>query len=153
MGGFGAKEETAYAELLVKLQAALTHARPAGKRIAIVSACVGDTKNGLVSPAGVQAAPPGSLQLVDMGTYTSSSVSFDAELLTALERIKLPHLTVGLSASTDSWKRGAPTAAQLQARFSPLHRAGVTRLALFGTEFFEEYAPFLRAFLHHPPQP
>ena len=61
--------------------------------------------------------------------------------------IKLPHLTVGLSASTDSWKHGAPSATELKARFQVLDAAKIKRVALFGTEFLQEYAPFLREFL------
>eukprot|EP01049_Picozoa_sp_SAG25_P013696 SAG25_NODE_2195_length_1853_cov_1.716648_3_plen_212_part_00 len=53
MGGFGKPEEEAYAAMLVQLQAALTKARGHHKPIAVVSACVGNTKNGVVSPAGV----------------------------------------------------------------------------------------------------
>eukprot|EP01052_Picozoa_sp_SAG31_P048433 SAG31_NODE_10132_length_1179_cov_1.378704_1_plen_304_part_00 len=86
MGGFGAREEGAYAEMLVKLQVALTEARGPHRPLAPVSACVGSAKNGLASPEGVQAAPAGSALLYDMGTYTSSTLSFSKELLSALER-------------------------------------------------------------------
>jgi hypothetical protein len=149
MGGFGKPEEEAYAAMLVQLQAALTKARGHHKPIAVVSACVGNTKNGVVSPAGVQAAPAdGSLQLYNMGTYTSSTYDFERELLAALTHIKRAHLTVGLSASTDSWKHGAPTHAELQSRFQSLAAAGLDRVALFGADFLHSYAPFLRAFLY-----
>ena len=71
--------------MLVKLQAALTAARGAGRPVAPVSACVGDTKNGVASPAGVQAAPAGSALIYDMGTYSSSTLAFERELVAALE--------------------------------------------------------------------
>ena len=92
-----------------------------------------------ITAQGVQAAPAGSALLYDMGTYTSSTLSFESELIAAVESIKLGHLTVGLSASTDSWKTGAPTSAELDARFKSLAAAMVSRLALFGTQFLPVY--------------
>ena len=150
LGGFGKPEETAYSAMLVKLQAALTHARSEDKPVAVVSACVGNQKNGLASPAGVQAAPPGSVQLYDMGLYTSSLVSFEKELLTALEHIKLDHLTVGLSASTDSWKDGAPSHSELQARFKSLAVANVSRVSSCASVRTARRCQFLFSHLYVP---
>ena len=148
LGGFGPAEEKAYAAMIVQLQSALTAARGPSRPIAPVSACIGDAKNSLAAPAGVQAAPDGQALLYDMGTYDSGGVAFVEELAGALERIKLTHLTVGLSASTDSWKKGAPTEAELGVRFKALGGGGVERVALFGTEYLDAYVPFLRTFLH-----
>ena len=132
MGGFNDTDAAAYAALVVQLQPKLTAARGPNRPIAPVSACVGDAKNGLASPAGVQSAPTGQALLYDMGTYSSKALGFLEELHSGMELIKAPHLVVGLSASTDSWKAGAPSAADLHERFAALKSKGLRKIALFG---------------------
>ena len=139
MGGFGAKEEDAFAELLVKLQPALGPTK-------VASACVGNTKNGVVSPEGVQKAPAGGARLVDMGLYISSDKEWKDELRAALLRIKAKHLTIGLSSSKTSWK-SPPTAAQVQLRFEAMKAWGVDAIAMFGSQWLASYEGALRGFI------
>jgi len=68
LGGFNHDDEAAFAALLVRLQARVLRSRKPGRPVSVVSACVGNAKNGLASPAGVQSAPPGQALLYDMGT-------------------------------------------------------------------------------------
>ena len=154
MGGFGDEEEEAFAKLLVQLQTALTKARPERDPSRnIASACVGNTKNGVVSPTGVHRAAAHTAMLVDMGLYTSDFREFQIELDEALfglrKRIGKDHLIAGLSASTDSWKQPGPSAIDLQKRFRLLQSRDVTSVAVFGGnwDFLEAYEAPLREFL------
>ena len=154
MGGFGDEEEEGFAKLLVQLQASLTKARPGRDPSRnVASACVGDTKNGVVSPKGVQRAAAHTAMLVDMGLYTSNFREFQFELDEALfglrKRIGKDHLIAGLSASTDSWKRPGPSATDLQKRFQLLQSKDITSVAVFGGnwDFLAAYENPLREFL------
>tara|TARA_B110000208_G_scaffold166669_1_gene205691 strand:+ start:233 stop:1831 length:1599 start_codon:yes stop_codon:yes gene_type:complete len=150
MGGFGAPEQTAFAAMLVKLQAALIAARPdRAAQNNVASACVGDTKNGVVAPKGVQAAPAGGAMLVDMGLYTSNDIDFSLELAQAELHMTKHHLVAGLSASTDSWPAPGPSTAQLTSRFAQLKLAGVRSVAVFGGNYdwLAAYEAPLREFL------
>lgn len=138
MGGFGKPEEDAFAEMLVKLQAALGQTK-------VASACVGDTKNGVVSAEGVQKSPVGA-RLVDMELYSSDDRHWSAELRNALLHMKVQHLTVGLSASTTSWK-AAPTVDQVALRFDAMDKWGINAIAIFGSHWLVSYADALRGFI------
>ena len=154
MGGFGEPEEEGFATLLVQLQASLIKARPGRDPSRnVASACVGDAKNGVVSPLGVQRAAAGTAMLVDMGLYTSNYFEFQRELDEALfgfkKKIGKGHLIAGLSASTDSWKQPGPSAADLQKRFQLLKSRDITSVAVFGGnwDFLTTYEKPLRDFL------
>jgi hypothetical protein len=138
MGGFGKTEEDAFADLLVKLQAALGPTK-------VASACVGDTKNGVVSAEGVQKAPVGA-KLVDMGLYAADDKQWNVELRNALLHMKPTHLTVGLSASKDSWKI-APTSDQVAFRFDAMRKWGIGGIAVFGSQWISSYADAFRDFI------
>lgn len=139
MGGFGKQEEDAFALLLVKLQKALGDTK-------VASACVGDTKNGVVSPKGVQTARAGGARLVDMALYSSNDLHWREEMTQAGLHIKPKHLTVGLSAAATSWKV-APTAVEVALRFSAMRTWDVDAIAVFGLAWIESYADALRAFI------
>lgn len=143
MGGFNATDETAFADLIIRLQKAM----PAGVEI---SACIGDARFALASPATIRkattATPP---QLYDMGTYSADNATFGKQLTYGLGLVTRENLVVGLSASTDSWKPPGPSVSDLRVRFSALASANITRVAIFGGsyEFLPAYAPFLKEFV------
>ena len=65
-----------------------------------------------------------------------------------MQLIKPPHLVIGLSASTDSWKT-APTEQQLKTRFEAIGAARLRKVAIFGGnyDFIQLYRPLLQSFL------
>ena len=79
---------------------------------------------------------------------TSNTLKFLEELHSSIQLIKPPHLVIGLSASTDSWKT-APTEQQLKIRFEAIATAQLHKVAIFGGnyDFIEQYRPLLQSFL------
>mmetsp|Transcript_86711 Transcript_86711/g.153174 ORF Transcript_86711/g.153174 Transcript_86711/m.153174 type:complete len:309 (-) Transcript_86711:82-1008(-) len=86
-----------------------------------------------------------------MGTYSSHFTSFLHQLSYGVSKwfsngkSDLAHFGVGLSAATTSWKV-PPTEGELKERFCALYATGVKRIALFGSNWLDQYAPFLQDF-------
>ena len=113
-----------------------------------VSTCQGSMK---YSNTGYVDEP--NYRAYSMETYDSALTGFLKELGAGVSKLAsrgnsdVQHWGAGLSASSQAWKNGAPTHAELQERFCALRGSGVYYISLFGEQYLEAFQPFLTEFV------